>query len=309
MARAGTCYDDNPTEDENRRPRRPPAFAQRNDAVVPCGNELRKEDITATPLTSDTIQARRSSKQVFVDHLLSVLYDVCCLFFTLTIVATQVINASMVKSRIYEAVTLIKALAGNAAIMQLANITADSYTVMVRPNPQTTLKETYAYYDPMSLARMLYNQYLQHGGFYQVVAINRSDFDWKTRLWLKEPHGTWQNGWYTFPDGLTRYYSHMQNDLHQPKGLGVVAVVYDGLTENIVDCTSNPTFCQSQQLMMGENVVLQKATALWDECVCIQDKGRNGLMWYSVQNQDTITLRGGLRAVVANLSIFGLLLR
>ncbi|CAK4083851.1 unnamed protein product [Aphanomyces euteiches] len=289
--------------------------------------------------------------------------------------------ACVLVGRVYKAVTLAQALNGVAVIKQLANITYDSYTVMVRSDPQTTMKDTYAYYNPIcstialtingirhactdqgylpvkdslrinvgtdathtteltnalpvliipywdnpAAARygipgedgvfctvMLYNQYIRPGGIYQVVAINRSDFDSKTRLWLNEPHGTWRNGWYTFPDGLTRYYSHMQNDLRskdQPKGLGVEAVVYDGLTESIVDCTSNPTFCQSQQLMIWESVVLHKATALWAECVCIQDKDRNGLMWYSVQNQDTITFRGGLRAVVANLSIFGLLLR
>ncbi|CAK4702190.1 hypothetical protein LEN26_017950 [Aphanomyces euteiches] len=284
--------------------------------------------------------------------------------------------ACVLVGRVYKSMTLDEALNGGATIRNFANITADSYTVMVRQDPHTTMRDTYAYYDPICSAIaltmngiahacadqgylpvtdslrinvgtdatrtteltnalpilimpyydngadarygipgydgvfcsfMLYNQYLGPGSFYQVTVINRTDFDVKTRLWLNEPRGTWQNGWYTFPDGIKRYYSHMQSDLRPkdyPGGLGISSVVYDALTHKIADCETDPTRCESQLRFVWENVVVHNAIALWAECVCIQDKVRNGFVWYSVENQNVVTFRGGLSAVLANLSVF-----
>ncbi|KAF0683719.1 hypothetical protein As57867_024206, partial [Aphanomyces stellatus] len=290
--------------------------------------------------------------------------------------------ACVLVGRVYKSMTLAQALLhASSTVVQHSNITADSYTVMVRPDPQTTLGDTYAtfdhtctaialsidgilhacadqgyvpvtdtlkinvgtdathttelvdalpililpYWDNGNIARFgvpgqdgvmcsikLYNMFVGPGSFYQVAVINRADYDAHTRQWLHEPHGSWQNGWYTFPDGVTRYYSHMQNDLRRKDhvgGLGVASVVYDALTHKVVDCLANPQPCENQVDMTWQGVIRQNATELWSECVCIQDKHRNGLVWYSVENEYVLSNSFGLSTVVANISVFGVLMR
>ncbi|KAF0692592.1 hypothetical protein As57867_016290, partial [Aphanomyces stellatus] len=180
--------------------------------------------------------------------------------------------ACVLVGRVYKSMTLAQAMQ-DASVVDHSSITADSYTVMVRPDPQTTLGDTYAtfddtctaialsidgilhacadqgyvpvtdtlkinvgtdathttelvdalpililpYWDNGNIARFgvpgqdgvmcsikLYNMFVGPGSFYQVAVINRADYDAHTRQWLHEPHGSWQNGWYTFPDGVTR---------------------------------------------------------------------------------------------------------
>ncbi|KAG9410460.1 hypothetical protein AC1031_018500 [Aphanomyces cochlioides] len=60
--------------------------------------------------------------------------------------------ACLLVGRVYKSATLTDALAGAATIRQFTNITADSYTVMVRPDPQTTLDDIYATYDSVCSA-------------------------------------------------------------------------------------------------------------------------------------------------------------
>ncbi|KAF0685435.1 Aste57867_22676 [Aphanomyces stellatus] len=158
----------------------------------------------------------------------------------------------------------------------------------------------------------LYNMFVGPGSFYQVAVINRADYDAHTRQWLHEPHGSWQNGWYTFPDGVTRYYSHMQNDLRWKDhvgGLGVASVVYDALTQDVVDCLANPQPCENQVDIVWDGLLAQNTTELWAECVCIQDPHRNGVVWYSVEDEYLLSNNFDWSVVVANISVFGLLVR
>ncbi|KAG9410459.1 hypothetical protein AC1031_018499 [Aphanomyces cochlioides] len=159
---------------------------------------------------------------------------------------------------------------------------------------------------------MLYNEYVGPGSFYQVSVINRTDYDTQTRLWLKEPRGTWKNGWYTFPDNSKRYYSHIQNDMQpkdQPGGLGVASVVYDALEKRTVDCVKSPRSCENQVDVEWENILVQNATQLWAENVRIKDANQSGLSWSRFKNEYALSNNYDWGMLVSSISTFGLLAR
>ncbi|KAF0711501.1 hypothetical protein As57867_005228, partial [Aphanomyces stellatus] len=81
------------------------------------------------------------------------------------------------------------------------------------------------------------------------------------------------------------------------------------LTKQVVNCAAHLQLCENHVVMQWEGVIRQNATERWTECVCIQDKDRNGLVWYSVENENVLSNSFGVSGIIANISVFGLLVR